>query len=118
MYNKEVTKINISLDCKNTAIFLHKESNHLARTTIGNTSAVSVKLGPRPNSPIAEHLATQSLGHHVEALGLVVGTSGDIVSEDGHIHPGGGMPVRVVVPLLWALVATPVAIGILAGEGG
>ena len=88
-------------------------------TSIGGTVILVVVHGPGPRyAVVAECLATQTLGLDVEALGLVVGAEGGVVCEHGYVHPGGGVPVRVVVAFLWALVATPVPVGVLAGKDG
>ena len=52
----------------------------------------------------------------IGTLLLVVLTPGGIVGEDGNIPPGSGVPVGVVIPLLWALIATAIAVAILTGE--
>lgn len=69
-------------------------------------------------SVVVERLTTQSLGLDIEALGLVVGAEGGVVCEHGYVDPGRRVPVRVVVALLRALVATPIPVGVLAGVDG
>ena len=52
----------------------------------------------------------------VRALAAIVRTSCGIVGENSDVYPGGGVPVRIVVPLLGALVATPITVLVLTSE--
>ena len=43
---------------------------------------------------------------------------GGVISQDSNILPGGGMPVRVIVPLFWTLIPAAATIVVLTSVDG
>ena len=63
-------------------------------------------------------LPADTAGLYIETLLSVPVALRGVVGEDSNVPPGGGVPVGVVVPLLWALVTTAIAVGVLACVDG
>eukprot|EP00052_Salpingoeca_macrocollata_P011462 m.88361 g.88361 ORF g.88361 m.88361 type:complete len:676 (-) comp18065_c0_seq1:202-2229(-) len=85
------------------------------RLRVGNEARIVVAarhhvMVPRVGNPAV--VATQ----HVLAVGLVPLAALRVVGQNLHINPGSGMPVRVVVTLLGALIPTASTVVVLASE--
>lgn len=92
-------------------------------TSLGSTVYNSLELntlgGIAHRKIIACDVADASaLVQHILAVGLVIGTSLWRISDDSDVFPFRRVPVRVVVTLLRALIAIPVAVWVLPSVNG
>ena len=86
----------------------------IAQGFTGGTVVDGVDLLVRVGAVETVTLVDDVLGLLLEEITAAI----HVISEDGNVLPGSGVPVRIVIPLFGALKAISVAVGVLTSELG